>query len=78
MKKLENLGRKLTRQEQKSIMGASENPGSIVCCCKLYGEETMDCLVCSDHGQPSDCSNCANAAYNYCSSHGYTGTICGC
>ena len=77
MKKIENLGRKLTKLEQKSIKGGDASLDNIVCCCSLYGEETMDCVVCSNHGQPNDCVNCANTAYNYCSSRGYTGTRCG-
>jgi len=76
MKKLATLGKKLNRAEQKKILGGVDRT-TIICCCLLNGQLTTDCIGCVDNGQPNDCVNCANSAYTYCSTYGYTGTSCG-
>ena len=69
MKKLENLGRSLSKQEQKKIMGGK---GQVVCTCN--GSD-MDTIVCA-YNDFSGAFHCSAIAINYCKSHGYSGVSC--
>lgn len=68
MKKLENLGRALNKDEQKKIMGGR----IMVCTCD--GSD-MDTVVCACVGI-IQCFNCGVAAASYCKSKGYNSMSC--
>lgn len=68
MKKLQNLGRALNKEEQKKIIGGR----IVVCTCNGSDMETV---VCGCVGF-SQCFNCHVAAAQYCQSLGYSGISC--
>jgi hypothetical protein len=68
MKKLENLGRVLNKEEQKKIIGGR------IAVCTCNGSD-MDTVVCACVGF-TQCFNCNVAAAQYCTSQGYRGVTC--
>jgi len=62
MKKLELLGRSLSKNEQKKIMGGAEDEGGsgyqIICTCPNGSQVNCPCGVSS--------SNCFNVVYEVC------------
>jgi hypothetical protein len=68
MKKLQHLGRTLSKEEQRKISGGR----IMVCTCT--GSD-MDTVVCGCVGF-SQCFNCGVAAAKYCTSKGYSGMAC--
>ena len=70
MKKLENLGRKLSKNEQRQIFGGYIK---VICTCNSCNMETVVCAANSLGGT----LNCLTTASNYCSGIGCTsGTSC--
>ena len=68
MKKLELLGKALSKDEQKKINGGR----IMVCTCNGSDLETV---VCACVGV-IQCANCGIAGLQYCVSHGYSGATC--
>jgi hypothetical protein len=69
MRKFESLGRKLSRTEQRQIMGGKSQ---LVCTCNGSDMLTTVCPFETLTGL----LNCFAAAGSYCSSQGYSGISC--
>jgi len=69
MKKFENLGRSLSKDEQRKISGGKV---SVICTCNNCNMETVVCSADSFGGT----FNCMTGAHNYCTSIGCPNTSC--
>ena len=61
MKKFENLGRRLSKEEQKKIMGGNPTPGT----CKAKATNCNKSCSCDTEGT-NTCTSYANSVYCNC------------
>jgi aspartate 1-decarboxylase len=69
MKKFQCLGKDLSREDQKQIMGGKI---SVICTCNGSDLYTTVCYASTFKGT----INCLGAASSYCQDNGYFGTSC--
>jgi hypothetical protein len=80
MKKLKNLGRSLTKQEMRSLVGGFYAPeyegggGTMICAC-LGSGSAMDEVACAFHSL-SGFSSCYSGSRSYCTNTYGGGTEC--
>jgi len=69
MKKLQGLGKALSKEEQKKITGGR------IAVCTCNGSPNMETVVCACVGF-IQCAQCTLSAASYCQGLGYSGTSC--